>query len=151
MANIEATTFTLTGGQFQMGNGATPEIFTTLTQVTDVDLGSSKWDAPEVTSADNSDGVRRYTRTLKDPGDVTVTFWFNPNDATHQQLRAMAQAATATLTPTNFKFVRPGTNGTESFAACLISLDYGKITLDKPTAATAKLKISGEVTYSLGA
>jgi hypothetical protein len=150
MANIEATTFTLTGAQFQLGNGATPEIFTTLTQVSDVDFSSMKWDAPEVTSADNTDGVRRYTRTLKDPGDVTVTFWFNPQDPTHQQARALANTG-ATLTPTNFRFIRPGTFGQVNFAGCLISLEEGKISLDKPVAAVMKIKVSGELTYTIGA
>lgn len=150
MANIEATTFTLTGGQFKIGNGATPEVFTTLTQVTDVDFGSMKWDAPDVTSADNNDGVRRYTRTLKDPGDVTVTFWFNPQDPTHQQARALAQSG-ATLTPTNFQLVRPGTFGQVSFAGCVISYEEGKVSLDKPVAAVLKIKVSGEFVYSIGA
>jgi Lambda phage tail tube protein, TTP len=148
MPNIEATTFTLVGGQFQIGNGASPEIFTTLTQVTDVDFGSMKWDTPEVTSADNNDGVKRFTRTLKDPGDCTVTFLFNPQDPTHQQAKALVQAG-ATLTPTNFKFLRPGTFGTVSFAGCAVSCEEGKIGLDKPVVATLKIKVSGELVYSI--
>jgi len=150
MPNIEATTFTLTGGQFKIGNGANPEVFTTLTQVTDVDFGSMKWDAPEVTSADNTDGVRRYSRTLKDPGDCTVMFLYNPQDPTHQQARALVQSG-ATLTPTNFQFIRPGTFGQVSFAGCAISLDEGKVELNKPVSATLKIKISGELSYSIGA
>src|SRR5689334_22967980 len=89
MANVTATAFTDLGGQFQIGDGHTPtENFTTVNQVTEVDFSGTKVDAQDVTNADNTDATKRFKDTLFDPGDCTVNFIYNPQDATHQQLRA---------------------------------------------------------------
>jgi hypothetical protein len=139
MANITATVFTYLGGQFQMGDGHTPtENFTTMTQVLDVDFTGSKVDVQDVTSADNTDGVRRYKDTLFNPGTATVNILWNQTDATHAQL----QAAFIARGSHNFKRINPGTFGTRSFTGIIESIDIKEV-LDKPTQAAIKIQLSG--------
>lgn len=139
MANVAATTFTYLGGQFQAGDGHTPtENFTTINQVLDVDFTGSKVDVQDVTNADNTDGVRRYTSTLFNPGTCTVNILWNTQDATHQQLQALFLAKGAH----NFKRINAGGFGTRSFTGIIESLDIKEV-LDKPTQAALKIQLSG--------
>src|SRR5579884_2651330 len=146
MSNVIATTYNYLGGQFQIGNGGSPETFTTVTQVKDVDFTGSKVDTQDITTADNTDGTRRFVDTLFDAGECTATIFWNPNDVTHQQLES-AFLARGTH---NFKRINPGGFGTRSFAGIIVSIDR-KEAIDKPTEATVKIKLNGAYTDSLGA
>lgn len=145
MANVTATTYSRLGGQFQIGNAATPEIFTTIAQVKEVDYGGQKVDVSPVTSADNTDGVIRKKDFLFDPGQVTITIFWNPLDPTHQQLEN-AFIARGTW---DFKDIKPGGIGTRAFSGIIMSLE-GKETIDKPTEKTCKIDISGPWTDTGG-
>src|ERR1700743_762370 len=142
MTTVTATTFQLLGSQFQLGNGGSPtETFTTISQVTAVDFGSYKADTIDVTTADNTDGFRRFSGTLQDPGDVSVTLLYNPNDATHAALLAARNAGNH-----NFKEVVPNFL-TRSWNGVITSWEE-KLTLDKATEVTLKIKISGPLTLA---
>jgi hypothetical protein len=139
MSNVAAATFSLIGGQFQQGDGHTPtENFTTINQVISVDFSGSKVDTQDITSADNTDGVRRFKDQLFDPGDFTAQILWNPQDATHQQL----QAAFLAKGSHNFKRINPSGLGTRSFTGIITALDI-KQALDKAAEATVKIKLSG--------
>lgn len=142
--NQTATTFSLLGAQFQIGDGATPENFTTISQVDSCDFSGSKVDTEEVTSADNTDGVKRHTDRLQDFGECTVEIMWNPNDATHQQLHAAWIARGSH----NFKRINAGGFGTKTFTGIITALDE-KQTLDKGTKRTCKIKLSGLPTFSV--
>lgn len=144
MANVTAATFTFLGGQFQLGDGATPtENFTTISQVKHVDFGSSKVQTEEVTSADNTDAARRFVSTLYDAGDVSVDIFWNPQDTTHQSLRT----AFLNRGSHNFKCINPAGLGTYSFAGIITAFDV-KEQIDKPTELSVKVKISGLLNYA---
>ncbi|MFL6314808.1 MAG: hypothetical protein ACJ71W_22105 [Terriglobales bacterium] len=142
--NVTATTFTFLGGQFQIGDGATPENFTTINQVQSVDFGSSKRATEDVTSADNTDSVQRFAGRLKDPGMVSISVLWNPNDPTHQLFQAADDGAAH-----NFKCINPGGNGTRSFAGIIETADDHKLEINKGTIQQVKIKLSGPVTHSL--
>ena|SRR5882724_5893799 len=146
MSNVTAATFTLTGGQFQLETTFGSGTFTTITQVKSVDFGSFKVDTPEVTSADNTDGVRRYIATLQDHGDASVSIIYNPADTTHAALRT-ASLAQGTAATHNFKVVNPSGFLTYTFAGIITTFET-KITLDKETDLSVKIKISGPLTLA---
>jgi hypothetical protein len=145
--NATATTFTFLGGQFQYGDGnpnGTGEQFTTVSQVQNVDFGSSKRATEDVTSADNTDSVQRFAGRLKDPGMATVTILWNPNDVTHQGLAALDDGAAH-----NFQCINPGGNGTRRFAGIVETGDDHKLEINKGTIQSVKIKISGPVIHTL--
>jgi hypothetical protein len=144
MPNVTATTFTFLGGQFQIGDKANTENFTTINQVEAVDFSGSKRDTEEVTSADNTDTFKRYAGRLEEPGTCTVSIWWNPNDATHQ---SMANANDGTVW--DFKCINPGGFGTRSFSALIETIFDHKLELGKGTLKNIKLKLSGPITSSI--
>ncbi len=138
--NVTATTFTYLGGLFELGNGASPEVFTAITQVHAVDFSGEKRDTQKVTTADNTDGVDRFVGTTKDPGDASVDLIWNPADTTHQSLQTASDGLAH-----NFKRVIG--SHTRSFAGIITSLTF-KEEIDKPTKASLKIKITGPITES---
>jgi hypothetical protein len=145
MPNTTAATFSLLGGQFQIGDGATPtEGFTTINQVKSVDFSGSKLDVEEVTSADNTDGIKRHVDRLQDFGECSVEILWNPNDTTHQQLHN-AWIAKGTH---NFKRINTSGFGTKLFAGIITSFDE-KQALDKATIKSCKIKLNGAPTFSI--
>jgi hypothetical protein len=145
--NQPATTFVWIGGQFQIGNqDGPPETFTTIAQVEAVDFTGSKRAIENVTSADNTDGADRKAGRTKDWGTVTVTYWLNPNDPTHQQFENADDGL-----PHNFKCINPAGLGQRSFVGIVETISDHKLELAKGTKVTAKVAISGPITFSIPA
>lgn len=146
MSNVAATTYTWLGGQFEFEQNFGSGTFTAISQVTDVDESGSKWDTPDITSADNTDGVKRQQTTLFTPGTISVSILWNPQDASHIALKSTYLAGGTH----NFKRILPGSfsGGTRSFQGQITELNPGKQSLDKPTTATLKVMISGPYTDS---
>jgi hypothetical protein len=143
MPNVTATTFTLLGGQLQIGDGATPENFTTISQVQSCDFGGEKLETDIVTSADNTDAVIRKQDRLLDEGQCSGEILWNPLDASHIQLATAWRARGSH----NFKRISPGGFGTRSFPAIIVGFAQ-KETLNKATMKSYKLDISGPVTFT---
>jgi hypothetical protein len=142
--NVRATTFSLLGGQFQIGDGATPENFTTISQTQSCDFGGSKVETEPVTSADNTDGIIRKSDRLQDEGQCSGEILWNPLDASHQQLWNAFRARGEH----NFKRINPGGFGTRSFTGIITSLDIKQV-LNKSTMASFKIDISEPIATSV--
>lgn len=143
-ANVTATSFTLLGGQLQIGDGAAPENFTTISQVQSCDFGGEKVETDPVTSADNTDAVIRKTDRLRDEGQCSGEIIWNPNDASHQQFWNAWRAGGTH----NFKRINPGGFGTRSFPGIIVGAGI-KQTLNKSTMLSYKIDINGPITSTI--
>ena len=71
------------GSTLKLGDGASPEVFTTIAEIRTIDgpgLGLEFVDATNLTSANN---FREVLPTFKDGGEVTFEANWLPNNATH--------------------------------------------------------------------
>jgi len=66
------------GTQLQRGDGATPEVFTTIADVTSLDLPDIKRDTIDVTSHGSEDGWKEYLGGLVDGGEMKATVNYQP-------------------------------------------------------------------------
>ena len=141
MSNITATTFELIGAQFQLETTFGSGSFSTISQVKSVDFSGFKANTVDVTSANNTDGIARFVATTQDHGECSVAIVYNPADTTHQAFRA-ASLAQGTAATHNFKLINPTGFLTYSFQGIITGFDT-KISLEKETDLTVKIKISG--------
>lgn len=74
------------GTQLQVGDGAEPEVFTTIPQVGDIDGPGGDTNEIDVTDHDSPDGTDEFLPGTLNPGDVTFPFHYDPEAALHQQL-----------------------------------------------------------------
>lgn len=73
------------GTLFQQGDGADPEVFTTIAEITNIGGPNLQAEQVEVTSHD-SEGWREYVAGLRDGGEISIEGNFVPSDATHTQM-----------------------------------------------------------------
>lgn len=67
----------------KMGNGGSPETFTTIAEITSVTPPALSKDSVEVTNMDSPQRFREFIPGLKDGGEVTVEVNWLPGDPTH--------------------------------------------------------------------
>jgi len=73
------------GFLLQVGDGATPEVFTTIAEVRDIRGPAIKRDTIDVTNQSSPNGWEEIVRSIKRTGEVTFPCNFNPTDPTLDQ------------------------------------------------------------------
>lgn len=131
------------GTLLQVGDGASPEVFTTLSEVTSLSGPSIAAEEIEVTNMDSPNGFKEYITGLKDGG--TVDFDCNWIKSTSQtQIRDDITAGTTR----NYKITFQTSPTTVAlFTGLPLSMAFSA---DPNSAVTASLsvRISGDITWS---
>lgn len=148
------------GLKLQRGDGASPEVFTTVAEVLSIKGPSEKLDTHDVTNMDSPAAAgytgiyREFIATLLDGGDVTFDINYLPNDAS--QLGLSGDRKNKILR--DFQIVLPNdplssplaSLGTLVFKAYVVEGGYD-FPIDKQMTESIKLKITGPVNYVAGA
>ena len=67
------------GSEFAIGDGADPEVFTKVAEVTAITPPGMTRDAEEVTHLESPNEYKEFVAALFDTGDVSITFNFVPS------------------------------------------------------------------------
>lgn len=129
------------GTLLKMGNGATPEVFTTIPDCEAITYGPPQPDEVDVTSQSSPAGNRESIAGLLGKGSVSTKVFYDPAEAQHVALRG------AHGTYVNFQIAFKGTPAeTVTFYALVkISLDNP---VDKAREMGVDLSISGLPVWS---
>ena len=128
------------GTLLQRGNGAAPEVFTTIAEVTSVDFAGPNVKTEDATNMGSPGGYMESIPTLIDPGEATIALHFLQADAGQKALLADCKAKVLR----NFQCVWPN-GAVRAFAAYVTNFPI-KGPVDKIMDVTLKLKISGPIT-----
>ncbi|MDX2566090.1 phage tail tube protein [Streptomyces scabiei] len=131
------------GTQLQRGDGATPEVFTPLANVTDITPPGIERETYDVTAHDSEDAWREFIGGLKDGGEVELDLNYDPRE--HDSL--LADFADAV--PRSYKVVWPGTLGNWAFKAIITNFEP-EAPHDDKLAASVTYKVSGKPTITTG-
>jgi predicted secreted protein len=71
------------GTLFKRGNGAGPEVFTTIANVTNIGGPSRSRETIDVTSHDSPGGWMEFVGGLKDGGELSIDINYDPAELTH--------------------------------------------------------------------
>jgi len=130
------------GTEFQIGDGASPEVFTKLAEVLSISGPAFAKDAVEVTNMDSPSNFREYTPGMKDPGSISMSV--NLTSANLTTLNTELGKTTAT----NYKVVFPTAIGkTWSFSAFLINFSHDA-PVDDRMSLEVEYKIVGATTLT---
>jgi predicted secreted protein len=139
------------GTQLQRGDGAGPEVFTTIAEMTKVQGTGSKADVIDVTNMDSPTAYREKLVTLLDAGEIAFDGNLIADDATQQNVQADFDGRVLH----NWKVVLPIDPNTSQprghwdFAAYVTGLDFDN-QHDKQSTISGKLTITGPRTYTPG-
>ncbi len=130
----------------QMGDGGSPETFTTVAQVQDITPPNLTVETEDTTTHD-SGGWAEYSATLLDGGEVTFDILYDPADATHDNSTGLVAALTAKAAK-NFKVVFPDADTTTWSFAALVTNFQPSGSVKGMLSASVTLKITGAVTLA---
>lgn len=125
----------------QLGNGASPEVFTTIAEVTSIGDFGQENDLIEATHMQST--AKEYIYGLSDGVELPVVVNYIPANAQH----VAALAAQAAKTTKNFKLVMPTGGGSLTFSfAALIKGWKLPFAPNEIVSLNLGLKISGAIT-----
>lgn len=135
------------GTLLKIGDGATPENFTTIAEVTNISGPSLSLEPIEITSHSSPGGWKEFIGGLLDAGEVTFDINYEPTEATHNATTGLI-ADMVDRTLRNFQLVFPDTgNTTWSFMALVTGFEPSEPVEDKLTASVT-LKLTGQPTLA---
>lgn len=126
----------------KIGDGASPEVFTTIGEVVSIGALGQQNDLIEVTHLEST--AKEYIGGLPDGLEIAVTCNYKPTNA--QQVALIA--AVTVGTSRNFKYTMPSGGGslTFSFSALVLGWNIPSTTPNEAVQLEATLKITSSVT-----
>jgi predicted secreted protein len=143
----ESNALSAFGSLLKIGDGATPENFTTIAEVADLGGPALKLDAIEVTHHESPGGWRENIGGLLTAGEVTFTLNFIPTEATHDASTGLIADMVA-RTKRNFQLVFPDVGSTTWSFAALVTGFEPKEPIDEKLSADVTLTVTGQPTLS---
>jgi len=130
------------GMTLAVGDAASPEVYTAISDLTDI--SGPDGSAGEIEVTDLSSTAKEFNRGLPDNGSVSGTVLFIPANVQHAQLRADFVSSTEVARNYRITFTdSPATKWT--FSAYVASLPISN-SLDGTTTASLSLRIKGVIT-----
>ncbi len=135
------------GTLLKIGDGGSPETFTTIAEVKALNPPKLHLDTEEVTSHGSTAGWKEKVATLLEAGPVKFTVNFIPADATHSYATGLIHDM-VTRTKRNFKVVFPDAGSTTwTFAAFVSDVDISA-DADGVLEADIELDLTGQPTLA---
>lgn len=130
------------GMVIQYGSGASPQVWTTITEVSE--MSGPGGQAAEIDVTDLSSTGKEFRMGLQDEGQISLTINYIPTDTSHAAMRTAR--ANQTLTIFRIQFTdSPITNWV--FNAFVLGLEISNA-VDDVTKGTITLRVSGSITES---
>lgn len=125
-----------------VGNAASPEVYTSISDISDITGPDGS--AGEIEVTDLSSSAKAFRRGLPDNGSVKFTIFYQPADTQHAQLFSDFSASTETARNYRITFTdSPNTTWTFNAYVANFSISNG---LDGVTTADVSLRIKGTIT-----
>lgn len=132
------------GTLLKVGDGASPEVFTTVPEVTRLSGPSIRFDLLDVTSHDTVGFFREYIPGLADGDKIAATVNWRPSNTIHKNIRIDAYARTNR----NFKVVFPDTSDNTVACSTYVESQMPKADIGTVLGMDISLKITGQPTWT---
>lgn len=131
----------------KIGDGADPEVFTTVAEVTNIGGPSLSLGTEDVTSHSSTDGWREFVATLLDGGEVSIEGNYVPGEATHDATSGLINDM-ENRTKRNFELVFPDSGATTWAFPALVTNFTPAAPVEGKLGFSATLKITGKPTLA---
>jgi len=137
-----ASKYSGVGTILKRGDGGSPEVFTAIPSLSNLDGPKLDITQIDVTTMDDAGGYEQYIYGVKKPGTVTFELIFDPADAQHKGLLNDYKTAVTR----NFELVFPDLGTTQWSFAALIKSVAPKMSPKNALTMAVELQISGAPT-----
>lgn len=143
---MTSSAFWAFGSILQLGNGATPEVFSAIAEITELVPPKMSKDSIEVTNHDSTNAWREFLPGMRDGGEVTLTANWLPTNATQDGTTGILESFTDDDNH-NWKIIAPDTIITISFSGHVTAFEP-ELPMEEQGKLSVTIKISGPVTFS---
>lgn len=143
---MTSSAFWAYGSTLQLGDGATPEVFTSIAEITSLTPPQMSRDDIDVTSHSSSDGYREFIGGLRDGGEVSLEANWLPTNSTHDASTGLLETFNDNVTH-NWKIVLPSTLATISFSGFITAFEP-ELPLEEQGKLSVTIKVSGKPTVA---
>ena len=143
---MTSSAFWAYGSLLQIGDGATPEVFTAVAEITDLTPPNMARDSIEVTGYSSTSGYREFIAGWRDGGEVSLTANWLPTNATHDDDTGLLEQWDDDDLH-NYRIVLPDTLATIAFSGFLTAFEP-ELPRDEQGKLNCTIKISGAVTIT---
>ncbi len=137
---MPSSAFWAYGSALQLGDGATPEVFTSIAEITELEIFNLSRDSIDVTSHDSADGYKEKIPGMRDAGSLSIKANWLPTNATHDATTGLLSTFNDDLNH-NWKIVLPDTLATVSMRG-----HVNEFKADGPIDEQGQLEFSIELT-----
>lgn len=132
------------GTLLKVGDGASPEVYTTVPEVMRITGPSIRFDLLDVTSHDTVGFFREFIPGLADGEKVAASVNWRPSNTVHKNLRVDSYARTLR----NFKIVFPDSTDNTVTMATYIENQTPRADIGTPLSMDISLKVTGAPVWS---
>ncbi len=137
------TTYVADGTTIGRGDAASPEVFSTIAQVTSITPVGQTRGLIDVTNLSST--AREYKKAIKDGQEINLSIQYDPDDSGHAGLRTDMDAETAR----NFEVTLTDSPAqTITFAALVTNWSITNIVIDGVYTLEVTLKPTGDLTFA---
>lgn len=131
------------GATIGKGDGASPEVFTTIANITSI--SGPNLEATDIEVTDLSSTAKEFLQGLEDSGTIDLEGFYDQTNTEHQEMRDNVGANTAV----NYQITltQGSPQETIQFSARVMSFSLGQ-SVDEAVTVSMSLKIDGAVTWS---
>lgn len=133
------------GTQFKMGDGNSPEVFTTIAEVHGFSGPGKSQEAVDATHTDSPDRTKEKITGIAEEGDIQIDINWIPSDATQDNTDGL-RSKIGSATPTNFQMVFPDSEQAE-FAGIITDMSPTSPIEDRMTASVT-ITPTGVITWT---
>lgn len=130
------------GTLIKRGNGASPEVFTTIDGVTNLSGPTQSREYIDTTHHTSAGGFREKKPSFKDPGQISFDLLWDPADVQHEGLLDDFEGDVLR----NFKIVYPDTGAAEWLFSSYVSSFEVSAGFDAALTAAVTLDLTGQIT-----
>lgn len=135
------------GSTLDIGDAASPEVFTSVAEVTNIQPGAMTTEALDVTHLESADAHREKIPGIKDTGVFTISGNYLPANATHKNATRGLLKLWKDRTVFNAKLVLSDDASTEwPFTAFMSNFQIGDIGVSGKVSFSAEFTLTGQVT-----
>ncbi len=134
------------GTLFKVGNGASPEVFSTLAEVRSISGFGQKAGLVDMTNLDSLNKAMEYIAAMSDGVQMTVECNWIPTNASQSLATGLVADQISGVTR-DFKLVLPGAFGTFSFSGLVLEWNPPKISPQDALTISFGIKITGPISY----
>lgn len=136
-------TYVADGTIIARGDGASPEVFTAIAQVTEI--GTIGQDRGLIDVTNLSSTAREYKKAIKDGQEIQLVIQYDPDDTGHAALRTDNDAETAV----NFRVTMTDSpSQVIDFAGLVTNWSVSNIVIDNVYTLNVTIKPTGDLTFT---